>query len=73
MVILTKRLLDSRETAKYMSISRAKLYELEIPSVTIGRRRLWDVDDVDDWIERLKKEQNGHDRNGYDNHRGYGK
>ncbi len=60
-VMLTKRLLDSKEAAEYLSISRSKLYQWaekdKIPSVRIDSRRLWDVLELDNFVEKLKAEQ----------------
>ena len=60
-VVMTKRLLDSKEAAEYLSISRSKLYQWagkgKIPSVRIDSRRLWDVIELDNFVEKLKAEQ----------------
>ena len=60
-VVMTKRLLDTKEAACYLSISRSKLYQWadkdKIPSLRIDARRLFDVNDLDDFIESLKVEQ----------------
>ena len=57
-VVVTKRLLGAKEAADYLSISRSKLYQWadrnRIPSVRIDTRRLFDVNDLDDFIEKLK-------------------
>ena len=59
-VMLTKRLLDAKEAANYLSISRSKLYQWanreSIRSVRIDTRRLFDVNDLDDFVESLKAE-----------------
>ena len=52
-----KRLFSAHEAARYLCISRAKLYELQIRSLKIGSRRLFDLNDLDEFIERLKAEQ----------------
>ena len=61
-VVLTKRLLDSKEAAEYLSISRSKLYQWaekgKIRSVRIDSRRLWDVIELDNFVEKLKAEPN---------------
>jgi len=61
-VVINKRLLDVKSTAEYLSISRALLYQLaakgKIPSIKINSRRLFDIDDLDEFVERLKQEQN---------------
>ena len=60
MVIMHKRLLDVKQAADYLGISRAKLYQWmdkdKIPSVRIDGRRLLDVHDLDDFVESLKNE-----------------
>ena len=54
-----KRLLDVKEAAVYLSISRSKLYQWveanKINSIKIDRRRLFDIRDLDAFIENLKK------------------
>ena len=58
-VVMTKRLLDAKEAANYLSISRSKLYQWaekgRIPSVRIDARRLFDVDALDIFVESLKE------------------
>ena len=59
-VMLNKRLLDVKEAANYLSISRSKLYQWaerdRIRSVRIDTRRLFDVNDLDEFVESLKAE-----------------
>ena len=59
--MLNKRLLDVKAAANYLSISRSKLYQWaereRIRSVRIDTRRLFDVNDLDEFIESLKAEQ----------------
>ena len=61
-VVVKKRLLDAKEAADYLSISRSKLYQWikkdRIPSLTIDSSRLFDVLDLDQFIEGLKLTQN---------------
>ena len=58
--MLNKRLLDVKEAANYLSISRSKLYQWaerdRIRSVRIDTRRLFDVNDLDEFVESLKAE-----------------
>jgi excisionase family DNA binding protein len=58
---MTKRLLDAKAAAQYLSISRTKLYawaqEGKIPSVRIDSKRLFDVLKLDDFVEQLSAEQ----------------
>lgn len=60
-IVITKRLLDVKEAANYIGISRAKLYQWadknRIPSVRIDTRRLFDVLDLDEFVESLKMER----------------
>jgi excisionase family DNA binding protein len=60
--MLKKRLLDVKTAADYMSISRAKLYQWmnsdRIPSFRIDGRRLIDLVDLNDAIEKLKLGEN---------------
>ncbi len=60
-VISQKRLLDVKEAANYLSISRTKLYEWclqgKIPSVRIDSKRLFDVLELDEFVDRLKRER----------------
>ncbi|OVE79129.1 hypothetical protein BVY01_03400 [bacterium I07] len=62
MLIVNKRLLNSKEAAAYLSISRSKLYQwvenAKIISVRIDGRRLFDVLDLDEFVNNLKKSQN---------------
>ena len=61
-VIVHKRLLDAKEAAEYLSISRVKLYEWlakgKVPSVTIDSCRLFDVLKLDQFVDSL----NGNER-----------
>ena len=58
MVVMNKRLLDVKQAAEYIGISRAKLYQWmdkdKIPSVRIDSRRLLDVHDLDEFVDNLK-------------------
>ena len=61
MDISNKRLLDVKNAAEYLSISRAKLYQWvdagKIPRVRIDSRRLFDILELNEFVERLKKDQ----------------
>jgi len=50
--------MDAKEASQYLSISRTKLYELlkkkVINSITIDSRRLFDVEDLDMFVNQLK-------------------
>ncbi|MBN1479488.1 helix-turn-helix domain-containing protein [candidate division KSB1 bacterium] len=56
-IIVHKRLLDAKEAADYLSISRSKLYDWlakgKIPSVTIDSCRLFDVKKLDQFVDQL--------------------
>ena len=58
---ITKRLLDAKTASTYLSISRSKLYQWvrtnRIKSIQIDSRRLFDIYDLDEFIETLKKER----------------
>ena len=58
-VVVDKRLLNAKSAAEYLSISKAKLYQWvdkgKIPSVRIDSRRLFDVVDLDIFVDELKK------------------
>lgn len=57
-IVVNKRLLDVKAAAEYLSISRSKLYQWtlarRIRSVKIDGRRLFDVHDLDAFVDRLK-------------------
>jgi excisionase family DNA binding protein len=59
-VVVNKRLLDVKSASEYLSISRALLYQLaangKISSFKINSRRLFDVNDLDEFVEKLKAE-----------------
>jgi excisionase family DNA binding protein len=61
-VVMNKRLLDAKSAANYLSISRALLYQWnakgKIPSVRINSRRLFDVLDLDRFVDSLKVKNN---------------
>lgn len=60
-VVVQKRLFTAVEAAEYLSISRSKLYQWlqkgKIPSMTIDGCRLFDVLELDEFVERLKSEK----------------
>ncbi|MBN2001506.1 helix-turn-helix domain-containing protein [candidate division KSB1 bacterium] len=60
-VFISKRLLNVNQAAEYLSIGRSKLYQWvrkgAIPSITLDSRRLFDVEDLDKFVERLKQGQ----------------
>ena len=60
-VVVNRRLLDVKSAAEYLSISRALLYQLcergKIRSIKINSIRLIDVDDLVEFVDRIKQEQ----------------
>ena len=56
-----KRLLDVKSAADYLSLSRSKIYQLvekgKLSSLKVDGRRLFDVVDLDEFVEELKKDQ----------------
>ena len=58
---MDKRLLDVKSAADYLSLSRSKLYQLvekgKLSSIKIDGRRLFDVVDLDEFVEELKKDR----------------
>ncbi len=58
METLRKRLIDAKEAAHFLSISRSNLYQWiesgKIKSIKLGGRRLFDINDLDEFIEQLK-------------------
>ncbi len=55
---MQKRLLNAKDAANYLSISRAKIYQWvesrKIKSLKIEGRRLFDIFDLDDFVENMK-------------------
>ncbi len=56
-----QRLLGPGAVARYLGISRSQVYALgilnELPPVVVGMRRLYDIRDVDAWVDRRKAAQ----------------
>ena len=48
------RFIDIKELCEFTTLSRATIYRHiknnTIPSITVGKRRLFVVDDIDDWL-----------------------
>jgi len=55
---MQKRLLSAKDAAYYLSISRAKIYQWvdsgKIKSLKIEGRRLFDIQDLDSFVENIK-------------------
>jgi excisionase family DNA binding protein len=53
-----RRLLSAEEAAVYLSLSKREVYNMianhQLAAVTHGRRKMLDIRDLDDWIERNK-------------------
>jgi excisionase family DNA binding protein len=45
------QVLDRKELAAYLKISKGKIAQLDIPAVRIGRRVVYRQADVDAWLE----------------------
>jgi len=57
-ITMQKRLLNAKDAANYLSISRSKIYQWidsnKIKSLKIEGRRLFDIFDLDDFVENMK-------------------
>ena len=51
-----KPLLKSAELAAILRVTPATLWRLSIPSVKVGRNRLYDVRDVEAWLDERKQD-----------------
>ena len=64
-IMNTKRLLDAKGAAAYLGIGRTKLYYWmnagKIRSIRIDSKRLFDVLDLDAFVERIKEESQKND------------
>lgn len=53
-----RRLLSIEEAAAYLNLSKREIYKMaataELPAVTHGRRKMIDIRDLEDWIDRSK-------------------
>jgi excisionase family DNA binding protein len=60
MAVFEKRLISVEETAKYLGVQKSTIYSWawrrKIPSVKMGRRLLFDQEDLDRMIEVGKRE-----------------
>ncbi len=58
---MEKRLLKTKEAAEYLSIGRSTLCEWlsdgKVPSIKIGKSRLFDVKELDEFVETLKTQR----------------
>lgn len=54
-----RRLLNAKKASQFLSVSRSKLYQWikdgKIKSIKVDGRRLFDVKDLDEFVEKLKK------------------
>ena len=57
--MITKRYVDVRKASEYTSLPVKSLYELasqgRIPSIKLGRRVLFDLNDIDKMMESMKR------------------
>jgi len=57
--ILGRRLMSCKEAGEYLNISAREILNMiarrQLPGVSHGRRRMVDIRDLDEWIERNKK------------------
>ena len=53
------RCLSKEEAARYLGIGVTLLTELEVPSIKLGRRCVYDVLDLDSWLEDYKQRERG--------------
>jgi hypothetical protein len=53
--IVARRMLSKAEAAHYCGIA-VKRFEIDCPvrRVRVGERDLWDMHDLDEWLDRLK-------------------
>ena len=60
---MNKRYCSIKEISEYTSLPTTTLYEWaanrQIPSIKIGRRVLFDLKDIDELMEKLKRQGNG--------------
>ena len=60
-VVVNKRLFDAKSAAEYLSIGKTLLYQIaaegKIPSIKIKSRRLFDFNDLYEFVEKLKRYQ----------------
>lgn len=53
------RCLSKEEAARYLGIGVTLLVELEVPFLKFGRRCVYDVLDLDAWLEEYKQRERG--------------
>ena len=53
------RCLSKEEAARYLGIGVTLLTELEVPYIKLGRRCVYDVLDLDAWLEEYKQRERG--------------
>ena len=65
-VSINKRLLDAKGAGDYLSVSRTTVYYWmnegvvnvgKLPSLKVNSKRLFDVNQLDEWVEKLKVHQ----------------
>ena len=64
--VVSERYVDIKTVSKYTSLPVSTLYEWSatgrIPSIKIGRRRLYDLVDIDRLMARLKRTSNQYEK-----------
>lgn len=53
------RCLSKEEAARYLGIGVTLLAELDVPFIKLGRRCVFDVLDLDAWLEEYKQRERG--------------
>jgi len=53
------RCLSKEEAARYLGVGVTLLTELEVPFIKLGRRCVYDVLDLDAWLEDYKQRERG--------------
>jgi excisionase family DNA binding protein len=65
-VSIDRRFLDAKEAGRYLSVSRTTVYCWmnegivnvgKLPSLKVNSKRLFDVNQLDEFVEKLKAEQ----------------
>lgn len=57
---MAQQLLTTEELATYLHCSRRYIYAInaELPKIKIGKRYMYDPDDIAAWLSQLKKHSN---------------
>ncbi len=64
--VMSERYVDIKRVSRYTSLAESTIYEWaahgKIPSIKIGRRRLFDLVDIDKLMASLKRNDNQNER-----------